>query len=945
MNTITIPKDRVGQRIQVSSGPTQQFQLPGQAEAHVLEIDDAHFLEASAVLLPDPSPGDDAAALEAPGRVTGVRLIARALQYADEADERALIIGHADAAEKNVRPLAHARAKATLAALVGSRDRWTSAVRSFSRTADHQTILTWIAATRGWTCHPGPIDDVAGPKTRSGVRGFQRTYNYTFHRSIDVDGIVGPQTWGAVFDVYMEELAHVLETDAVGLAAYQDRLDLIEGRLSDFGAKDAYPLSRVTGADYRSLTGRRAEVHFFMRGEEPPVQAPQDDPLSSPVSDVYDPLWYRLLFIEPVKAPKRVETGVEITEIEGLYKPGHDDGEKKLSGYEKGYKSEDDRGRIFVNHKPLTQAADWQDAWAKDTQYVEFTAKLDPSPDALPADVRVVWEWEDPDDPSNDGMRDDAAQYVDRSDYGTAGHLGSQEGDNRGECDFPSAGSGSGARFEEVAPYALTVVNAAPRCETLVVGNESKLRMHCTNVGGDNFIVRARVKPHPRIRVTSGDETGVMSMWKRVDVEYRKMPDAMDLPVADVPAYFEPAFVQMDISDPLPTPKKEFICQKDDEESDAAAKLVKAPPHGIFEHEYKPGWLLLVSALGAAKEVGTATSSKVYDGPGSLRTLNYGGADRWQGVAVPKDITEKVAFVRLKEGSDEITIPVWRKLRHTPKKGHTHLDLYGVDYQSDFEPGNGRLGGAGKGGAYHRKTEYYPQYKLVRPSNHWVAGGMRFPSSKVEVEVWTTGSIRTSGISPTNNGHFAGRTVIFTRRRINRLKKAEEERAKALAAGDHKRANEIKDWIERARKQTKESLLGTIVHEFTHAFGFPHKCGYYTFEKPAKSSCCMNYYNTWVYAEETGSTYTVRAGDGGLQKIALENDLDSWRDIYHHPRNVDFRASHPDPNTLSVGDTFWMPTKKVQRFDTGESGIHLCGKHIDGVRRVHLEDNPHLWKR
>jgi hypothetical protein len=37
---------------------------------------------------------------------------------------------------------------------------------------------------------PGPIDGIFGPKTRHAVRAFQG------HERIDVDGIVGPQTWG-----------------------------------------------------------------------------------------------------------------------------------------------------------------------------------------------------------------------------------------------------------------------------------------------------------------------------------------------------------------------------------------------------------------------------------------------------------------------------------------------------------------------------------------------------------------------------------------------------------------------------------------------------------------------------------------------------------------------------------------------------------------------------
>ena len=64
-------------------------------------------------------------------------------------------------------------------------------------------------------------------------------------------------------------------------------------------------------------------------------------------------------------------------EIRGLYQPGHDDSAARGGpaigcGYRLGYRSHDDRGRIFINHVPrASPAAPWQAARRRDTQYIE----------------------------------------------------------------------------------------------------------------------------------------------------------------------------------------------------------------------------------------------------------------------------------------------------------------------------------------------------------------------------------------------------------------------------------------------------------------------------------------------------------------------------------------------------------------------------------------------
>jgi hypothetical protein len=81
-------------------------------------------------------------------------------------------------------------------------------------------------------------------------------------------------------------------------------------------------------------------------------------------------------------------------------------------------------------------------------------------------------------------------------------------------------------------------------------------------------------------------------------------------------------------------------------------------------------------------------------------------------------------------------------------------------------------------------------------------------------------------------------------------------------------------------------VVSTIVHEFTHAFGMPHKCGYWDWRTPRNQSCCMNYFDTWM-----------------------------------------------------IG---FPPAFKLLENTVGKKGNHMCGRHLMEVRRVHLERNKAL---
>lgn len=54
------------------------------------------------------------------------------------------------------------------------------------------------------------------------------------------------------------------------------------------------------------------------------------------------------------------------------------------------------------------------------------------------------------------------------------------------------------------------------------------------------------------------------------------------------------------------------------------------------------------------------------------------------------------------------------------------------------------------------------------------------------------------------------------------------------------------------------------------------------------------------------ATYIVKPGDN-LTVIARRFGLASWRELYNHPRNADFKRKRPNPNLIHPGDKLYVP--------------------------------------
>jgi OmpA family len=849
----------------IGTGQPHTFRL-APLRVVLIEMEDAHFHFDSATLLPDFV--GEPNVVGTGGRTTGLAVLAAALvQARDNPEQKLLAAGHTDTSGPegyNVE-LSQSRADNVAAALRGDKDAWVDIADRKHQVEDYQRILKWIAWLWGWPCDPGAIDNDHGNATTAAVKSFQHLAGEELGQDIAVDGAVGPQTWGAIFDIYMLVLGDLLDVEPDGLRELQAGVTWNDK--ATVGCGESFPIEGRGVDGMRSLTNRRVELLFFDPGEQPTLAChAAAGTCVKDQCDLYAPGAYQVVYLPAPPIDLQPATvALALTEIKGLYKPGHVDGADlaaatgKRSGYLAGYTSDDDLGRIFVNHIPRADpSVAWQDLWKKDTQYIELTVTVTATGGRarVPAGARVQWTWEDPDDPSNEAMERFSKALVDPNDSGL-----DPTNDNAGKHDFPKKDAGTGAKFEELDGHGLEDIDAHAS-STAIKDGVSKVRMHGTNVGGDNFRLRASIAAHQLVLPGVEAQTGLMTMWKRVEVEYRLMVDAEPLPVDDMPPFFEPCFVQMDVTLPLSSPKVEHMAVRNADVEAASARYVKAPPTGVFDNEGKPGWFLLVSAHRASQEVATAVRTSVFTGAATIHEERFSDGTHAETFVIDAAIASDVGTVVITEAGKKAMFIIWAKDDNTPSAGKTTLHISSLDYQSEFVPNDGRIGGPGRGGSYDRTDNYYPRHMESLPSRAWTAGGMGFPAS-VQVEVFSKGGFETAGISPTNTKagqeYFAGRTIIFTKHPAFRRNSPVFLQDKALT---------------------------TMVHELGHAFGFPHKCGYNTWEDPPTTSCAMNYTISWLYTPGT---------------------------------------------------------RTVQRFVTGAEGKHMCARHLHGIRLVHLEDNPAMW--
>ena len=972
-------------------------------KVYMVELEDLHFHLDSAVVLPDRDPAD-AVDAKSGTELTALSVIRTCYLYAEaNPDKKLLCLGHTDRsgpADYNLK-LSKQRAQNVWALMMGKRDEWTALCVQRHVVRDYQLILKWIANVCTWPdCDPGPVDGDHGQGTSKAIRAFKMRYNDAYGGSLADSAVVDKPTWEAFFKMYMVGLAGLMQMDESGLAKYRQMLNWLPPEWN--GCGECHPITPDVAANYRSPIDRRVELLFFDPGDEPQLGAchPSEEARVPEKCELYRKTFLGKPFytVIPIVVDTNAKVALRLTEIRGLYDPGVSDpadvsaGTDKLSGYSKGYKSEDDLGRIFVNQIPrVDPSVSWEDVKKKNQQFIELSATIDVATGILPADAQVVWEWSDSDDPSDTDMRDDAAAIVDPKDFENGKRVGGKAGDNNGDCDFPSESASKDPAFEQMGVYKLTPdVAGSKRCFTAIVGGKSEVRFHCTDAGGDNFRLQATVRPSSGLMVTAGDKTGIMTMWKRIDVEHRRMKDAESIPVADLPQYFEKQFVQMDVA-PEELTRSNAPYLSPSETDDRSSQFAE----NEFNNRYKPGWFFICVAREAEPPVGGERHS-LYEGPGRLiaggpvplvpplgnSLFEDENLPQWESLEINAVVRERPMGVRFYEGGKTIGFRA-RDIQPNVPPGKSTIRLRGIDFQSDFEPADGT-----EKRAYEKRAFYFPRYRYRWPERIWEKKGYGFPDDAY-VSVLSKGSATTDGISPAVANPagldcFAGRTIIFSRHPAHTKRStATIDVGGTWSIGDmitvsvdgmsatykvtardltvpagvsdpdlfvrgqvargiesaingfsplSKKATAIASFGKVAVRSTKigangdgtpiavatvsragglgtltspvltgggfddasrQEILSTFTHELGHAFGFPHKCGYHTYEKTPGTSCTMNYNVSWLYKLGT----------------------------------------HLDP-----------AAREVERFGPGDEGRNFCAHHTRGIRLVKLEKNLAIWK-
>jgi hypothetical protein len=225
--------------------------------------------------------------------ITGLAVLRTCfLQAETHPDQKLLLVGHADTsgdAAGNLT-LSRLRARNVLAVIEGDRDGWVGISEKRHKVEDYQQILRWVAQDMGWDCDPGPIDGIKGSQTKGAVERFQRRYNESFGKSIRVDGDVGRETWGAIFDLYRHDLAELLATDEAGLLARRDALVWLDAARRAVGCGENHPIEAPERSNYRSETNRRVEILFFKKEDDQKLPChPTSETCNAKSCEIYGP--------------------------------------------------------------------------------------------------------------------------------------------------------------------------------------------------------------------------------------------------------------------------------------------------------------------------------------------------------------------------------------------------------------------------------------------------------------------------------------------------------------------------------------------------------------------------------------------------------------------------------------------------------------------------------
>ena len=541
---------------------------------------------------------------------------------------------------------------------------------------------------------------------------------------------------------------------------------------------------------------------------------------------------------------------IDITQVLGLYKPGAPrpaglTRSARQAEYEEGYTSEDNRGRIYLERNLSGR-------WTHDTQLIQVTADVRLSGATLPSDAKVKWTLLDPDDPSNEAVLEAAVPggpatdsrppnvheewgpELDENDYAAAPFAAgsprslqaSRVGDNSGPARTP--------RFQQVPGYALTPgAVSPPEAETAIVAGISKVKVHCSGHAGDNLIVRAELTtttPMTKIPATAG----IMTLWQLINVEYRKMQDADPLPVADVPQHFVPSFVQMEFTSPLSVPNLPDFGGGDPAFRQPLQRFIE----NHFQHRNQGGWFFLLAARLPYQSTGGTAGLSSASTPGLTGTVGALLAPTPSLSGGDAPIVDFIDAAGDRRGTGSVTLQLsggrmlnfnTQTIQYDAVADSSRIWLSPHDIHDRFDAGDGSLANA------HRyEVNHYLSGRLDS-ANVWTAGGYGVTGAvtfnalvRGHYPAGTSPNVRRGGVD-----FFAGRTVVFTQ-------------------------------VYHGSAAPNDAMCRAIVHELTHAFGMPHKCGWWDYQTPRQTTCCMNYAIHGMVDRATANLVATTPRPGGM---------------------------------------------------------------------------------
>lgn len=327
-----------------------------QNEAVILPITDAHFRTGSAVMLPEGS----APAGDADEALTSVGALATALRFNEEHEGRKMLVaGHTDAVggPTENKTLSEERAELVHAVLMGGEDGRETFKRIASKTglvSDWKQILKWssvalaevppleVVAVDGASsdtetplgesdsdadttdkasfteADPGVVDDNAFTGIEP-LKNFQRAFNANKKNlassaaDLEVDGDMGENTWGAVFDLYQYNMATELGEVPEGVNALRKLVQFLPLKKEWIGFGEDHPADGVTKDNHESQANRRVELLFFEAGQEPDLVILEDAP---EITELYLKDAFKQIPVEPMVSAKRWSAKWERNETE-----------------------------------------------------------------------------------------------------------------------------------------------------------------------------------------------------------------------------------------------------------------------------------------------------------------------------------------------------------------------------------------------------------------------------------------------------------------------------------------------------------------------------------------------------------------------------------------------------------------------------------------------------